>query len=68
MYNRPLQRPDVTASDKWGTWGQVNVYNQLQGEGGKQHEKALQGAVRFQQTRHLAVLKPPSRFPRQNCG
>lgn len=41
MYGRTLTRPAATATDKWGNWGQVGVYNQIQ------------GAVRFQQTRFL---------------
>lgn len=33
MYGRTLTRPAVTATDKWGNWGQVGVYNQIQGQG-----------------------------------
>lgn len=43
MYGRTLTRPAATATDKWGNWGQVGVYNQIQ------------GAVRFQQTRRTAA-------------
>ncbi|CAK9093624.1 Polycystin-2 (Polycystic kidney disease 2 protein homolog) [Durusdinium trenchii] len=43
MYGRAIQRPPATATDKWGTWGQVGVYNQIQ------------GAIRFQQTRRTAA-------------
>lgn len=43
MYGRTLTRPAATATDKWGNWRQVGVYNQIQ------------GAVRFQQTRRTAA-------------
>ena len=33
MYGRTLTRPAATATDKWGNWGQVGVYNQIQGRG-----------------------------------
>ena len=33
MYGRSLTRPAPTATDKWGNWGQVGVYNQVQGQG-----------------------------------
>ena len=33
MYGRSLTRPAATATDKWGNWGQVGVYNQIQGGG-----------------------------------
>ena len=61
MYGRTLTRPAATATDKWGNWGQVGVYNQIQGRGDTTWYRSPGWVEVFNSTQDLEIGKDGQR-------